>query len=43
MFGAIFGRFEGLEIDGDPATFPRVNSSLIDGFAHLPVRWTAIH
>ena len=43
MFGAIFGRFEGLEIDGDPATFPRVNSSLIDGYAHLPVRWTAIH
>jgi cytochrome P450 len=42
MFEAIFSRFECLDVDGDPATFPRVNSSLIDGYAHLPVRWSAI-
>ncbi|HWC39012.1 MAG TPA: cytochrome P450, partial [Acidimicrobiales bacterium] len=42
MFEAILTRFEGLEIDGDADTFPRVYSTIIDGFAHLPVTWSAI-
>ncbi|HVM64673.1 MAG TPA: cytochrome P450 [Acidimicrobiales bacterium] len=42
MFEALLTRFDGLEVDGDPATLPRVNSVLIDGFAHLPVRWRAV-
>jgi cholest-4-en-3-one 26-monooxygenase len=42
MFEAILTRFEGLEIDGDAGTFPRVYSTIIDGFAHLPVTWSAI-
>jgi cholest-4-en-3-one 26-monooxygenase len=39
MFEAILTRFDGLAVDGDPAEFPRVHSSLIDGFSHLPVTW----
>jgi cholest-4-en-3-one 26-monooxygenase len=42
MFEALLTRFDGLQVDADPATLPRVNSNLIDGFAHLPVRWRAI-
>jgi cholest-4-en-3-one 26-monooxygenase len=42
MFSAILDRFEGLAVDGDPATFPRVHSNLIDGFANLPIRWDAV-
>jgi cholest-4-en-3-one 26-monooxygenase len=44
MFEAILTRFEGLEVDPsvDVDALPRVHSNLIDGFAHLPVRWTAI-
>lgn len=42
MFESILTRFEGLEVDGDPARFPRVHSNLIDGYAHLPVRWSAV-
>jgi cholest-4-en-3-one 26-monooxygenase len=44
MFEAILNRFEGLEVDPavDVDALPRVHSNLIDGFAHLPVRWTAI-
>jgi cytochrome P450 len=42
MFEAILTRFEGLEIDGDADTFPRVYSTIIDGFADLPVRWSVI-
>jgi cholest-4-en-3-one 26-monooxygenase len=42
MFEAILTRFEGLRVDGDPATFPRVSSNLIDGFAELPITWSAI-
>ena len=42
MFEAILTRFDGLEVDGDVATFPRVHSNLIDGFAHLPVRWQGL-
>ena len=40
MFEAILTRFDGLEIDGSVAGFPRVYSNLIDGFAHLPIRWS---
>jgi cholest-4-en-3-one 26-monooxygenase len=42
MFEQILTRFEGLRVDGDPATFPRVNSNLIDGFAELPISWDRI-
>lgn len=42
MFEALLTRFEGLQVDGLPADMPRVHSNLIDGFAHLPVSWTAI-
>jgi len=42
MFDAILNRFEGLAVDGDPDTFPRVHSNLIDGFAHLPIRWDSV-
>jgi len=39
IFEALLTRFDGLAVDGDPAAMPRVHSNLIDGFAHLPVRW----
>jgi cholest-4-en-3-one 26-monooxygenase len=42
MFEALLTRFDGLEVDGDVGAFPRVNSVLIDGFAHLPVRWRSL-
>jgi cytochrome P450 len=42
MFEALLTRFDGLEVDADPAGLPRVNSVLIDGFAHLPVRWRSV-
>ena len=42
MFEQILTRFEGLRVDGDPATFPRVHSNLIDGFAELPITWDRI-
>jgi cholest-4-en-3-one 26-monooxygenase len=42
LFEAILTRFEGLEIDGDPTELPRVHSNLIDGFAHLPIRFTGV-
>jgi cholest-4-en-3-one 26-monooxygenase len=42
MFEALLTRFEGLEVDGAVATMPRVHSNLIDGFAHLPVKWSAV-
>lgn len=43
MFEAILTRFEGMELAGDPAALPRVNSNLIDGLAEMPVRWTGVH
>jgi cytochrome P450 len=43
MFEAIVTRFEGLEVEADVDTLPRVNSNLIDGFVHLPVCWSAIN
>ncbi len=43
MFEAILTRFTDLEVDADVDTLPRVSSNLIDGFVHLPVRWSAIN
>ncbi len=42
MFEAILTRFDGLELDAEVAELPRVNSVLIDGLAHMPVRWRAV-
>jgi len=42
MFEALLTRFHGLAVDGDPATFPRVHSNLIDGYAHLPITWDLV-
>ena len=42
MFESILTKFEGMEPDGDPDKMPRVRSNLIDGFAELPIRWSAI-
>ena len=42
MFEAILTRFSDLEVDGDVHDMPRVHSNLIDGFAHLPVRWSGL-
>ena len=42
MFEAILTRFDGLELDAEVADLPRVHSVLIDGFAHMPVRWRAV-
>jgi cholest-4-en-3-one 26-monooxygenase len=42
MFESLLTRFEGLEVDGVAAEMPRVHSNLIDGFAHLPVRWSGV-
>jgi len=42
MFEEILTRFEGLRIVGDPATFDRVHSNLIDGYNHVPIEWDRI-
>jgi cholest-4-en-3-one 26-monooxygenase len=42
MFEVIATRFAGLTVTADPATLPRVNSNLIDGFVHLPIRWDSL-
>jgi cholest-4-en-3-one 26-monooxygenase len=42
MFESILTKFEGLAVLGDPQSMPRVRSNLIDGFAELPVTWSAI-
>jgi len=42
MFDTILSRFEGMRIEGDPASFRRVNSNLIDGFATVPIGWDSI-
>jgi cytochrome P450 len=42
MFEQILTRFEGLRYVGDPETYPRVNSNLIDGYAELPITWDGI-
>ncbi len=43
MFEAVARRFEGLELGvDDPRDLPRLHSSLIDGYAELPLRWEAV-
>jgi cholest-4-en-3-one 26-monooxygenase len=42
MFEALLTRFDGLAVDGDPTTFPRVHSNLIDGYSHAPIRWDGL-
>ncbi len=42
MFDAIVNRFVDLEVTADPATLPRVNSNLIDGYASMPIRWSDV-
>ncbi len=42
MFEAILTRFDGLAVDADVDTLPRLYSNLIDGFSRVPVRWNAV-
>jgi cytochrome P450 len=42
MFEALLTRFEGLEVAAPVATLPRVHSNLIDGYAHVPIRWESL-
>jgi cytochrome P450 len=42
MFEALLTRFEGLETTAPVDALPRVHSKLIDGYAHLPIRWDAL-
>ena len=42
MFEALLTRFDGLDITGSLDTLPRVHSNLIDGYAHVPIRWDAL-
>lgn len=42
MFEEILTRFNGLRFVGDPETYPRVHSNLIDGYAHVPIEWDSI-
>ncbi len=43
MFEALLSRFDGLEVAAPVDTLPRVHSNLIDGYAHVPIRWNALH
>jgi cholest-4-en-3-one 26-monooxygenase len=43
MFEALLSRFEGLEFTTSIAALPRVHSNLIDGYAHVPIRWETLH
>lgn len=42
MFEALLTRFEGLETAAPVATLPRVFSNLIDGYAHVPIKWDSV-
>jgi cholest-4-en-3-one 26-monooxygenase len=42
MFEALLTRFDGLEVDAPLDSLPRVHSNLIDGYAHVPMRWEAL-
>ena len=42
MFEAIMTRFDGLEVDGDLDSLPRLHSNLIDGYAEVPIKWSGI-
>ena len=43
MFEALLSRFDDLEVAAPVDTLPRVHSNLIDGYAHVPIRWSALH
>jgi cytochrome P450 len=43
MFEALLGRFDGLDVAASVESLPRVHSNLIDGYAHVPIRWDALH
>ena len=42
MFEALLTRFDGLEVAGPVDSLPRVHSNLIDGYAHVPIRWDTL-
>jgi cytochrome P450 len=42
MFEALLTRFEGLEVTAPVDSLPRVHSNLIDGYAHVPIRWDSL-
>jgi cytochrome P450 len=42
MFEALLTRFEGLAAAAPADALPRVHSNLIDGYAHVPIRWDAL-
>jgi cholest-4-en-3-one 26-monooxygenase len=42
MFEAIITRFSGLALAAETDTLPRLHSTIIDGFAHVPIRWESI-
>src|SRR5688500_3812767 len=42
MFEAILTRFEGLAVDGEPATSPRVHSNPTAASSPLPIRWAGV-
>ena len=42
MFEALLTRFDGLAVDADIEQLPRVHSNLIDGYAHVPIRWASL-
>jgi cytochrome P450 len=42
MFEALLTRFAGLEVTAPADELPRVHSNLIDGYAHVPIRWGSI-
>jgi len=42
MFEALLTRFDGLEVAAAAGDLPRVHSNLIDGYAHVPIRWDTL-
>ena len=42
IFEALLTRFVGIEVAAPLAELPRVHSNLIDGYAHVPVRWDSL-
>jgi cholest-4-en-3-one 26-monooxygenase len=42
MFEALLTRFAGLEVTEPVDALPRVHSNLIDGYAHVPIRWDSL-
>ncbi len=42
IFEALLTRFVGLEVAAPAAELPRVHSNLIDGYAHVPIRWESL-